>query len=255
MLRCSRRLAREGREGNGQVADTEKTGDLSMRVETLPGLRQQVAERLRMAIAAGRFPAGTRLIERELCEMMGVSRTSLREALRELQTDGLITLQPNRGLSVSVVSRETAQSIYEVRATLEGLAARLFARNASREQVRSLKESVERLAKVYDNFSADAFIAAKTHFYDVLLAGGGNQVAADMLRRIHTRVSQLRVVSLSSATRARESIRELRDFVGALERRDEDEAWRLCTAHVEAAAKAALSAIGNERPEGQSPAS
>jgi DNA-binding GntR family transcriptional regulator len=76
-----------------------------------------------------------------------------------------------------------------------------------------------------------------------------------MLRRIHTRVSQLRVVSLSSATRARESIRELRDFVGALERRDEDEAWRLCTAHVEAAAKAALSAIGNERPDGQSPAS
>ena len=63
------------------------TDDLSMRVQTLPGLREQVAERLRMAIATGRFPAGTRLIERELCEMMGVSRTSLREALRELQAD------------------------------------------------------------------------------------------------------------------------------------------------------------------------
>mgnify|MGYP001077759368 CR=1 FL=1 len=235
--------------GDGHVAEKAKRAELSMRVETLPGLRQQVAERLRLAIATGRFPAGTRLIERELCEMMGVSRTSLREALRELQTDGLITLQPNRGLSVSIVSRQTAQSIYEVRANLEGLAARLFARNASEEQVRSLKESVERLAEVYDDFSAEAFIAAKTHFYDVLLAGGGNEVAADMLRRIHTRVSQLRVVSLSSATRARESIRELREFVAALERRDEDEAWRLCTAHVEAAARAALSAIGSGQPD------
>jgi DNA-binding GntR family transcriptional regulator len=224
--------------------DVTKTGDdLSMRVQTLPGLREQVAERLRMAIATGKFPAGTRLIERELCEMMGVSRTSLREALRELQTDGLITLQPNRGLSVSVITEKTARSIYEVRAMLEGLAARLFARNATSEQIKALRQSVNRLAEVYENFSAEEFIAAKTRFYDVLLEGAGNEVAADMLRRIHTRASQLRVVSLSSSERAHQSIRELRDFVDALEKRDEELAWRLCVAHVEAAAAAALGSI------------
>jgi GntR family transcriptional regulator, trigonelline degradation regulator len=217
--------------------------DLSMRVQTLPGLREQVAERLRMAIATGRFPAGARLIERELCEMMGVSRTSLREALRELQADGLITLQPNRGLSVSVVSERTARSIYEVRATLEGLAARLFARNATDEQLKALRESVDHLAEVYDDFSAEAFIAAKTRFYDILLEGAGNEVAADMLRRIHTRVSQLRVVSLSSEERARQSIRELRDFLAALEARDEQRAFDICVSHVEAAATAAMKTI------------
>lgn len=217
--------------------------DLSMRVQTLPGLREQVAERLRMAIATGRFPAGARLIERELCEMMGVSRTSLREALRELQADGLITLQPNKGMSVSVVSEKTARSIYEVRATLEGLAARLFARSATDEQMRALHQSVDRLAEVYDDFSAEAFIVAKTRFYDILLEGGGNEVAADMLRRIHTRVSQLRVVSLASEERARKSIGELRDFVAALEARDEERAFAICVAHVEAAAEAALKAI------------
>lgn len=214
-----------------------------MRVQTLPGLREQVAERLRMAIAAGRFPPGARLIERELCEMMGVSRTSLREALRELQVDGLITLQPNKGLSVSIVSPKTAQSIYQVRATLEGLAARLFARNATEQQMKALRQSVNRLAEVYEDFSAEAFISAKTHFYEILLEGGGNEVAADMLRRIHTRVSQLRVVSLSSAERARQSIRELRDFLDALEARDEDLSYRICVAHVEAAATAALGSI------------
>lgn len=224
-----------------------QTTDLSMRVQTLPGLREQVAERLRLAIATGKFAPGARLIERELCEMMGVSRTSLREALRELQADGLISLQPNKGLSVSVVSLETARSIYEVRATLEGLAARLFARNATDAQMAQLRDSIDRLAEVYRNFSAESFIAAKTRFYDILLEGAGNEVAAEMLRRIHTRVSQLRVVSLSSAERAQKSIRELRDFMDALEARDEDRAWQVCTAHVEAAAAAALKLIGSAR--------
>lgn len=225
------------------MSDASAPEAMNLRVQTLPGLREQVAERLRLAIATGHFPAGARLIERELCEMMGVSRTSLREALRELQADGLITLQPNKGLSVSVVTPETARSIYETRAVLEGLAARLFARNATPAQMQALRDSVDRLAEVYENFSAERFIAVKTAFYDILLDGAGNEVAAEMLRRIHTRVSQLRVVSLSSAERARQSIRELREFLDALEARDEDRSWTICVAHVEAAAAAALASI------------
>lgn len=218
-----------------------------MRIQTLPGLREQVAERLRMAIATGRFPPGARLIERELCEMLGVSRPSLREALRELQVDGLVTLQPNKGLSVSIVTPEIARLIYEVRAALEGLAARLFARNATEEQLKALRRSVNHLADVYEDFSADAFITAKTRFYDILLEGAGNPIAADMLKRIHTRASQLRVVSLSREERAKQSIKELRAFLDALEARDEDLSYRLCVAHIEAAAIAALEAIDRKR--------
>lgn len=226
------------------MPETTAMDGLSLRVETLPGLREQVAERLRMAIVTGRFPPGMRLIERELCELLGVSRTSLREALRELQTDGLITLIPNKGMTVSVLTEETARSIYEVRQMLEGLSARLFARNAMPEQMAALRNAVNELAEVYDNFSTEAFITCKTRFYDILLEGAGNAVAADMLRRIHTRASQLRVVSLSSAERAQQSIRELREFVDALEDRDEDRAWELCMKHVEAAAAAALKTLG-----------
>jgi DNA-binding GntR family transcriptional regulator len=222
---------------------SDEQGPLSLRIQSLPGMREQVAERLRLAIAAGRFPPGTRLIERELCEMMGVSRSSLREALRELQADGLISLQPNKGLSVSVISFETAQSIYQVRAVLEGLSARLFARNATAAQMAALHASLDRLAKVYDTFSAEVFIAAKTAFYDILLEGAGNVVAAEMLRRIHTRVSLLRVVSLSNAARAKESMRELWEFMAALEARDEELAFRLCVAHVENAAVSALAGL------------
>lgn len=229
------------------MPDTFNDSDLSLRIETLPGLREQVADRLRMAIVTGRFQPGMRLIERELCEMLGVSRTSLREALRELQADGLITLKPNKGMSVAILTEETARSIYEVRRMLEGLAARLFARRATGAQMKALHDSIEGLAQVYDNFSPEAFITAKTHFYDILLDGAGNEVAADMLRRIHSRASQLRVMSLSSAERAQQSIRELREFYKALEARDEDLAWELCLAHVEAASQSALRSLSRRQ--------
>jgi GntR family transcriptional regulator, trigonelline degradation regulator len=224
---------------------TSKAKKMNLRIETLPGLREQVAERLRAAIVTGHFKPGERLIERELCDMMGVSRTSLREALRELQADGLITLKPNKGLSVSVLTQETVRSIYEVRRMLEGLAARLFAKRASPEQMKALRDSVEELAEVYENFSAETFTNVKGRFYDILLEGAGNEVAADMLRRIYTRASQLRVVSLSSTERTQQSIRELRAFCDALEARDEDLAWQLCLDHVENAANATLSSIAS----------
>lgn len=222
---------------------TPKANKMNLRIETLPGLREQVAERLRTAIVTGHFKPGERLIERELCDMMGVSRTSLREALRELQADGLITLKPNKGLSVSILTKETARSIYEVRRMLEGLAARLFAKRASQEQMKALRESIEELAEVYENFSVETFINVKGRFYDILLEGAGNEVAADMLLRINTRASQLRVVSLSSAERAQQSILELRALCDALEARDEDLAWQLCLDHVENAANATLNSI------------
>ncbi|MCX5495615.1 GntR family transcriptional regulator [Kaistia dalseonensis] len=220
----------------------------SLKIQSLPGMRELVTERMRLAIASGRFPPGTRLIERELCDMLGVSRSSLREAMRELQADGLITLQPNKGLSVSVISYEMAVSIYQVRAMLEGLSARLFVLNATDRQMADLGRSLDRLADVYDNFSSEAFIAAKSSFYDILLEGSGNMLAADMLRRVHTRVSLLRVMSLSNPERARKSIRELREFYAALVARDQELAWTLCVAHVENAAKAALAALKETPP-------
>ncbi len=218
-----------------------------MRVEPHPGRREQVVERLRLAIATGHFKPGARLIERELCELTGVSRTSLREALRELQSEGLITAQPNRGLTVTVITPEAAESIYQVRAVLEALAARLFVRHASDAQVTELRRSVERLAKVYANYTPEGFLSAKTGFYQVLLDGAGNQTVTNMLQQVHVRASQLRVTSLSNPSRAKKSIAEIRRFVAAIEARDEDAAWQLCMVHVENAGHAALAILRNSK--------
>jgi DNA-binding GntR family transcriptional regulator len=214
--------------------------DDPLRVAAAPTLRQRIVDRLREAIETGELPPGSRLIERDLCARMGVSRTSIREALRELEAANLITSQINKGPVVTVVTPEMARSIYEVRMVLEGLAARLFTRRASAAEIETLKASVEDLARVYENYTAPAFLKAKAEFYRILLAGARNPVAADMLRAIHTRVSQLRATSLADPTRARESMQEIRDFVAALAARNEEAAWHLCVHHIQNASIAAL---------------
>lgn len=216
----------------------------SLRVISGPSLREQVAAKLRNAIAMGRLKPGERLVERELCEMTGVSRTSIREALRELESDGLITTIPHRGPSVAVVTPEQARSIYEVRAVLEALAAKQFAQDASDDDIEALIRATDALELAYESGRLADIFPAKTQFYEVLLDGSGNEIAAHMLRSIHIRVSQLRMTSLSQPERNKASISEIRALVAAIQARDAEEAGRLCLEHVQNAAKVALQIIG-----------
>lgn len=224
-----------------------------LKVSAQPSLRDLVAGRIRDSVISGRFQPGQRLVERELCELTGVSRTSIREALRELVAEGLITSLPNKGPIVSIVSVETAESIYQVRGMLEGLAARLFATRASDAQVKALEKAVDELDLVYRNYSSSAFLAAKARFYQILLDGSGNEIAAAMLRTMHARISLLRATSLSNPARATASMAEIRALLTAIKARDEEAAWHTCVEHIRNAADAALKVLrrknGQEEPE------
>ena len=95
-------------------------------VRSMVSLKKQVVESLRTAIFDRRFSPGDRLVERELCEMLDVSRTLLREALSQLEAEGVVQIIPHRGPIVAVYRAEDAKSIYEVRAALEEMAGRCF---------------------------------------------------------------------------------------------------------------------------------
>ncbi len=202
--------------------------------------RRMVIQRITEAIVQGRFKAGERLVERELCELLGVRRTPLREALRELENEGLVENIPNKGPIVATISIRQARSIYEVRALMEGYAARVFAIRASAEQIAALSRAVDAIGAVYADFDAARFISAKAAFYGVLLQGADNEVLAQALRSIHVRVSQLRILSLQAPKRAQASLRELRRLVKMIRKRDADGAEAECVAHVLNAAKAAI---------------
>lgn len=206
-------------------------------------VREQVEARLRQAIVAGHFKPGSRLIERELCTLLGVSRTSLREALRQLEGDGLVTNIPHKGIIVAIMTSEEAREIYEVRAVLEGLAGRLCAERLTPELQETLKAAMERIEEVHQAEDLAALIIAKEQFYQVLFTGGGNRTAGVVLQSLHDRIASLRVLTLSQPGRAAASVAEMRQILAAIRAEDGQAACQACMTHVEQAAQVAAVAL------------
>ena len=218
--------------------------DLSMRIVPVAApVRTQVVESLRHAITAGRLKPGTRLVEKDLCQMLGVSRPSVREALRALEAEGLISTIPNRGPVVTLLSREDAAGIYQVREALESLAAELFTVNASDSEIADLQRAAVDLASAYETKSVNEIIEAKRVFYDVIFQGSGNNIIPEILRTLNARITKLRSVSLSSPKRRAASIDEIKKLVAALASRDGPAAVKASRKHVAKAASEALSSL------------
>lgn len=212
-------------------------------------LRLVVEDRMRSAIASGLFKPGQRLVERELCALMGVGRTSVREALRQLEAEGLVQTIPHRGPMVSTISPDEARQLYEIRAMLEGYAGRAFATHGTPEAVRRLDTAVKALASAVRGKDQGRLIAAKTQFYKVLTEGAGNVFVARFLTSLHNRITLLRITSMTQPGRLAGSMKEIRAIYRAIAAGDGDAAERACRAHVEAAAKVAL-AVLDRAPQG-----
>jgi GntR family transcriptional regulator, trigonelline degradation regulator len=187
-------------------------------------LRRQVLDELRQSIITGRLKPGARLVERELTAMMGVSRTVIREALRQLESEGLVVIIPNKGPAVRVLTIEEAKDLYRIRAVLEGLAARLFAENASDEQVAKLEKGLKATGEAYRNGSPELILETKSRFYDVLFEGAGSETLSSMIGTLHMRIRRWRALGLShpqrSAGRSRESMKWLGAMLEAIKARD-----------------------------------
>src|SRR5581483_11596565 len=221
--------------------------DLASQVERVAApLREQVLDLLRREIVELRLRPGQRLVERELIARIGVSRTTIREALRQLAAEGLVTTIPQKGAIVAVPSAKEAAEVYEVRALLEGAAAKEFVRNASEEQVTALREALDEVTAASKADDARGLLRAKNRFYDVLFAGADNSTITGILGGLQARVAVLRATSLTARSRPRESVEEIRAIVEAIERRDGDAAAEAASYHVRRAADAAFGQIGAE---------
>ncbi len=207
-------------------------------------LRTMVEDKLRSAICSGRFKPGQRLVERELCELIDVSRTSVREALRQLEAEGLVTSIPYRGPVVSTISVEEARQLYAVRALLEGFAGQSFAERGSDAEIAALKTVVDRLEEVVTRGGdRQALIDAKTEFYNVLMQGGGNIFVRQMLGMMHNRITLLRVTSMTQGGRLLKSMEEIKAIYHAIAARDGAGARKACVRHIEAATKVAIAVL------------
>ncbi len=194
-------------------------------------LRRQVLDELRQSIIAGRLSPGSRLIERELIAMMGVSRTVIREALRQLESEGLVAMIPNKGPVVRELTLEEAKDLYSIRAVLEGLAARLFVENASEAQKKQLQQALNDTVRAYHHNDPTEILESKNRFYDVLFQGAGSETLSSMIGTLHVRIWRWRALGLGhpqrSEKRWKESIRALRAMLAAIAEHDASLAEKL----------------------------
>lgn len=217
---------------------------------TAAPLRQSVVGALRQSIVHGRLAPGARLIERELIEMMGVSRTVLREALRQLEAEKLIDVVPNKGAVVRNLSRAEAEDLYAIRAALEGLAARLVTERGDGGTRRALSDALARTVKAYEDRDPQTIVASKNSFYEILFRGADSETLSAMIGSLQARVWRWRVLGLAhpqrSDRRSAETIENLRALLAAIENGNAALAERIARDEVTNAASEALRLLGQD---------
>ena len=208
----------------------------------IASLEEQVTATLESEILTGTLASGTALTEQSLSVRLGVSRTPIRAALHTLAEEGLINLVPNRGAVVVGVTREDLIDIYKIRMRLEGLASALAAERISREDLATLRESVE-LAEFYiSRNDTEHLKELDTQFHAIIYRASGNRMLNKTLSELHRNIISYRKMSLSVPGRLERSVGEHREILKAIEAGDAERADSLTCAHVEAALENMLSA-------------
>lgn len=206
-------------------------------------LEEQVTATLESEILTGTLASGTALTEQSLSVRLGVSRTPIRAALHTLAEEGLINLVPNRGAVVVGVTREDLIDIYKIRMRLEGLASALAAERISREDLATLRESVE-LAEFYiSRNDTEHLKELDTQFHAIIYRASGNRMLNKTLSELHRNIISYRKMSLSVPGRLERSVGEHREILKAIEAGDAERADSLTCAHVAAALENMLTTV------------
>ncbi|NLP43336.1 MAG: GntR family transcriptional regulator [Peptococcaceae bacterium] len=213
---------------------------LPVKLDSYKPLREIVLEALREAIINGVLEPGERLMEIQLAEELGVSRTPIREAIRKLELEGFVVMTPRKGAYVAGVSYKDIKDVFEIRAALEGLAAGLAAEKITDEELEQL-ERVLHYEKEPDNL--EDMIQSDTDFHALLYKASRNEKLIGILGNLREQIQRYRATSLAVPGRVRYAIAEHRDIVDAIARHDVKEAQALATAHIETAANIMFEAM------------
>lgn len=174
----------------------------NLKIERPPQTLREIAlERMRSAIISGHFKSGERLVERPLCDQLGVSRSVVREAIRYLEAEGLVEILPNKGPIVALMNWELAEQVYRIRLLLETDAARACAEQADTSTKAKLKAALAKLKDAYSNGETGYLFEATTAFYEVIFLSSGHTLAWEIVQRLNGRISRLRAMTLGTRDR------------------------------------------------------
>ena len=207
-------------------------GNLS-KIEGYELLSQKVYRILKTEIVKRNLKPGTKLLEVKIAKQMGVSRTPVREAIRELAAEGFVKMIPNQGVIVSIASIEDTQEVLQIRSVLEGLAARLATKVINGEEIKELEQYIEQMEYYANKDNALAFSKMDVEFHELILNICGNNRLIQIRKNLSDQAHRYRIRSLSIPGRLKHSLKEHQEIVKALKRKDSEQAGRLSQKHIE----------------------
>ena len=205
----------------------------------LTPLRESIAESIRDSIINGKIKPGERLLEPNVAKLLGVSRTPVREAFFQLESEGLVEVMPRKGAVVSEISIKDATELYSVRSVLEGLAAKLAVANITASKIEELKNINELLIKhtkkESDNFRE--ITALNNQFHDLINREAQNEKLYQTIELLRKQTMRYNYIYLSVMFRIKVSIGEHEEIIRLLSEKKAEESENYMRKHVEDAGK------------------
>ena len=204
-----------------------------IRLEGYQPLRDMVFDVLMSAIMQGQLSPGERLLEVQLADEMGVSRTPVREAIRRLELEGFVVMVPRKGAYVAGLSINDVEEVYEIRTVLETLAVRLAAQRMQPADYAQLDDLSEKMRATWQEGNVDNWVSLDASFHELLYKFSRNERLVAMMNNIMEQLSRYRIISLANVEVRHHSLSEHQELIEALKRRDSEAAATAVAMHIE----------------------
>ena len=229
-----------------------------IRLDSYQPLREVVAEALREAIKEGLLAPGQRLMEIQLAEELGVSRTPVREAVRKLELEGYVVMMPRRGTYVANLSIRDVNDVFEIRTALDSLACGLAAERITEDELERLQRLLVMIGEHIEKGDMEKIVETDTRFHDLLYQASRNTRLVGIISNLREQLTRFRAASMSFPGRLKETLEEHKELVDAIAQGDVQAAKHAAEAHMEKAEQTLLEsmeAAGNAREKGERKAS
>jgi len=196
-------------------------------IERHQTLREKILETIREAILKGTLKPGEKVAEPELAERFGISRTPIREAFRQLESEGYLTVIPRKGAVVAALSEQDVQEFYAIKSILEGYAAELAATRLSEKDIEKLEAINEKLKSLAKEGDVKSFFRTHSEFHDLFVKAAGNHKLTELIHQVGMKFNRLRMASLSVQGRMDISVAEHERLIEAFKKQDGEQAENL----------------------------
>jgi len=189
-------------------------------IEQHQTLREKILETIRDAILDGQLKPGEKVAEPELATRFGISRTPIREAFRQLESEGYLTVIPRKGAVVTALSERAVEEFYVIKSILEGYAAQISAQNMTEKEISKLEALNDRLHLLAEQGDVKNFFKVHNEFHDIFINAAGNEKLAELIHQMLLKFNRFRLASISLPGRMEISVKEHNALIKAFRNKD-----------------------------------